>query len=437
MAPAHATAPQPAPLATPSCQPWQTPSALPVPTGSVGSKPAPSATPIMVCRNAPPTPFDGPRYAPEQVIGGARLGETGTITDLPAGIPMPPDTGDVSWLLADNSTGEILAAKHPHALLRPASTLKTLEAVTLMPRLDPKQVVIATKEHVAANGSRVGMVAGNPYSVAQLFEALIMVSANDAAYALADAGGGYDETVVLMNAKAKELGAFDTIVVDPSGLDEGDQRSSAYDLALMGRAALRLPAFRADAIQKTATFPGGKDENGTVQKPFAIANINDLLWNYPGTIGVKPGRTNRAQHTFIGAATRDGRTLLVVQMGSTSGSYKPTAALLDWGFAYAGQVRPVGRLVEPGTATPPTPLPPTASGVGPTATPAPSGGASSSGTALPSGVTEAPSPGAAEAPALSSAVGSIDRRWLWGGVAGVGALGVILLLVVRRRTKSP
>ena len=209
MAPAHATAPQPAPLATPSCQPWQTPSALPMPTGTVGSKPAPSATPIMVCRNAPPTPFDGPRYAPEQVIGGARLGETGTITDLPAGIPMPPDTGDVSWLLADNSTGEILAAKYPHALLRPASTLKTLEAVTLMPRLDPKQVVIATKEHVAANGSRVGMVAGNPYSVAQLFEALIMVSANDAAYALADAGGGYDETVVLMNAKAKELGAFD------------------------------------------------------------------------------------------------------------------------------------------------------------------------------------------------------------------------------------
>ena len=183
-----------------------------------------------------------------------------------------------------------------------------------------------------------------------------MFSANDAVYALADAAGGYDKTVALMNATAREIGAHDTVVVDPSGLDEGNQRSSAYDLALIARDAMRLPAFRAAVVKRDVLFPGGKDKQGKVWKPFHVYNINELLRHYPGAIGIKPGRTDRAQHTFIGAATRGGRTLVVTQMGSVTGSWKPTAALLDWGFANADKVTPVGTLVAAGEATgPPTP----------------------------------------------------------------------------------
>lgn len=348
------------PQPSPSCEEWQTVTHVPVSPRPprTGDAPSRSASPTVamtaVCRNAAPTPFKAPRWDRESVVGGARLAEAGVVVDLPTGVPAPPEVLDVSYVLADLDTGEILAAKAPHAWLRPASTLKTLTALTLLPRLDPKAVVTATDDHVGANGTRAGMIAGNPYPVASLFEAMLMQSANDAAYGLADAAGGYDKTLELMNAVAKQVGAHDTVALDPSGLDEPGQRSSAYDLALIGRAAMQLPDFRRYITLRDAVFPGGTDaRTGTTYDPFHIPNINALLANYDGAIGIKPGRTNRAQHTFVGAATREGRTLIVTQLGSTSGSWEATAALLDWGFAHAGGVTPVGRLVEPGEAQPP------------------------------------------------------------------------------------
>ena len=288
------------------------------------------------------------------------------MADVAAGASLPPEVYDVSYVVADLDSGEILAAKSPHAWLRPASTLKTLTALTLLPRLDPRTVVVASEEAQAAAGSRVGILAGNRYTVGNLVDAMMMFSANDAVYALADAAGGYDRTVTLMNETAREIGAHDTVVVDPSGLDDGNQRSSAYDLALISREAMRLPAFRAAIAKRDAVFPGGKDQQGKVWKPFHIYNINDLLRHYEGAIGIKPGRTDRAQHTFVGAATRGGRTLVVTQMGSITGSWKPTAALLDWGFANADKVTPVGTLVAPGEAGPPIPQPSLTSLPGPT-----------------------------------------------------------------------
>jgi D-alanyl-D-alanine carboxypeptidase (penicillin-binding protein 5/6) len=332
---------------------------------------------------------------------------------------------DVSYVVADLDSGEILAAKSPHAWLRPASTLKALTALTLMPRLDPRTVVTASEDAQAAAGSRVGILAGNRYTVGNLVDAMLMFSANDAVYALADAAGGYDKTVALMNDTAREIGAHDTVVVDPSGLDEGEQRSSAYDLALIGRDAMRLPAFRATVAKRDAVFPGGKDKQGKVWKPFHIFNINDLLRHYPGAVGIKPGRTDRAQHTFIGAATRGGRTLIVAQMGSITGSWKPTAALLDWGFANADKLTPVGRLVAPGEASAPTPQP--------TLTQLPDGSTAT---------TASPGPAATGTPApltATAATASADRTSLI-AVASAGALLtatlVGLLLRHRRRRQA-
>ncbi|MER7073764.1 serine hydrolase [Terrabacter sp. NPDC000476] len=386
--PAVAGAPA-APAASPACRPWQVPTTVPPgvvltprvfptdevratatpaaptgpPTGSASTAGRPHATPTpapeprVVCRNAPPKPFAHPQWAPDSVVGGAQLASDGVVVDAPPATPAPPEVYDVSYVVADLDSGEILAAKSPHAWLRPASTLKTLTALTLLPRLDPRRVVVAKEDAQSAAGSRVGILAGNRYPVSALVDAMLMFSANDAVYALADAAGGYDRTVALMNEEAARIGAHDTLTVDPSGLDEGAQRSSAYDLALIGRNAMRLPSFRAAIVKRDTVFPGGKDRSGKVWPAFHVYNINELLRHYPGTIGIKPGRTDRAQHTFIGAATRGGRTLVVAQMGSVTGSWKPTAALLDWGFANADRVTPVGRLVEPGEATPPTAAP--------------------------------------------------------------------------------
>jgi D-alanyl-D-alanine carboxypeptidase (penicillin-binding protein 5/6) len=360
-------------------------------------------------------------------VGGPRLAEAGVIVDLPAGIAGPPSIRDVSYVLADMDSGEILAAKAPHVWLRPASTLKTLTALTLIPRLDRKSVVIATKEHQQAIGTRVGILAGNRYPVGSLFDAMLMFSANDAAYALADAAGGYDETLALMNETAASIGAYDTVAKDPSGLDEEGQHSSAYDLALIGRAAMAIPSFRRYITKTDAIFPGGTaKDTGKKYKSFHVYNINELLPHYPGAIGIKPGRTNRAQHTFIGAATREGRTLIVTQMGSTTGDWEDTAALLDWGFANAATVLPVGQLVEPGEARPPVPAPTTTV---PVETPSQASSASTSATTPPAAMGAGRSElGDGQGPADTAAAlmkGAV-------GLLGVGVIGLAWITLARR-----
>jgi D-alanyl-D-alanine carboxypeptidase (penicillin-binding protein 5/6) len=156
-----------------------------------------------------------------------------------------------------------------------------------------------------------------------------------------------------MNATAADLGAFDTVAKDPSGLDMPGQTSSAYDLALIGRAAMKLPDFRGYVSTKSATVPGGRSNDGKTVPAFRINNHNTLLYNYPGAIGVKNGYTIAARQTFIAAATRSGKTYIVTEMGSPNGSWRPTAALLDWAFAHGAQVTPIGELVEPGSVTRP------------------------------------------------------------------------------------
>ncbi|WP_081633914.1 D-alanyl-D-alanine carboxypeptidase family protein [Terracoccus sp. 273MFTsu3.1] len=470
-------APAAAPVAAPTCAPWQTRQAVPVgvtltprvfPTDEPAARastarpsvtssattsatspataqapvpvprPTGSTTPAkppkvrVVCRNAPPTPFAHPAWKPETVVGGSRLAESGVVVDRPASVPAPPEVYDVSYVVADLDTGEVLAAKSPHAWLRPASTLKTLTALTLMPRLDPRRVVVAGQDAQDAAGSRVGILAGNRYPVSSLFDAMLMFSANDAVYALADAAGGYAATVELMNVTAREVGAHDTLTVDPSGLDDGAQRSSAYDLALIGRDAMRLPAFRATITKRDSVFPGGKDKHGKVWPAFHVYNINELLRHYPGAVGIKPGRTDRAQHTFIGAATRGGRTLVVAQMGSITGSWKPTAALLDWGFANADRVTPVGRLVEPGEAAAPA--------AAPELPVLPSDGATGTGVGsgtLPGTWAGTGTPAPVAAPASETTASDRTRSLVVLAAAGVVVtIGVVLLAFARRRRRT-
>jgi len=247
-----------------------------------------------------------------------------------------------SFLVANMDTGEILAARAPHTPHRPASTLKTLTALTLIPRLDADKKILVRPEDVRVEGSRVGILAGTAYSTRTLLQGLLLASGNDAAYALARANESVAVTLREMNATAAELGAFDTVAKEPSGLDMPGQTSSAYDLALIGRAAMKLPDFRGYVSTKSATVPGGRSSDGKTVPAFRINNHNRLLYNYQGAIGVKNGYTIAARQTFIAAATRAGKTYIVTEMGSPNGSWRPTAALLDWAFAHGTQVTPIG-----------------------------------------------------------------------------------------------
>ncbi len=125
----------------------------------------------------------------------------------------------------------MLAAKDPHGRYRPASTLKTLTALTLIPKLDKNRKIKPSDRASNVEGSAVGIVPEPIYKIDDLLRALLMVSANDAAEALAEANGGMAKTLADMNKEARILQAYDTVAKTPHGLDKPGQRSSAYDLA--------------------------------------------------------------------------------------------------------------------------------------------------------------------------------------------------------------
>jgi serine-type D-Ala-D-Ala carboxypeptidase (penicillin-binding protein 5/6) len=284
--------------------------------------------------------FTGPAVAAGgSPVGGDRM--SGTAVVSPPDVPPPPTIAAASWVLADLDSGGVLAARAPHVRLRPASTLKILTAVVLLPRINPKEHHIGTVSDASAEGSRVGIVPGARYSIDDLWNGLFLSSGNDAANALAAVAGGASSTVNLMNDEARLLQANDTTAVNPSGLDADGQLTSAYDLALIGRAGMRRPDFRSYVSRRTAPFPAAG------RATFEIQNLNQLLRNYPGTIGIKTGYTTLAKHTLVAAARRGTRTLVCTLMRTTAPAWRQCAALLDWGFRYAPGISTVGALVEP------------------------------------------------------------------------------------------
>jgi serine-type D-Ala-D-Ala carboxypeptidase (penicillin-binding protein 5/6) len=271
---------------------------------------------------------------------------TASVAAAPGVKPLPRLSAG-SYVLADLDTGELLAARNPNLRLRPASTLKVLTALTLLPELDPDAVYTAVWEDANVEGSKVGVVPDATYTVRNLFEGLFLMSGNDAANALANAGGGVPETVAAMNATARELGARDTTAVNPSGLDAPHQLTTSYDLALIARAALQRPDFVSYATTVKSKFPGKMPKRNKTRRAFEIYTQNKLVLNYRGAIGVKTGWTTKAKGTFVGAAERGDRRLVAVVMHTKGPGWEESAKLLDWGFAHADAVTAVGSLNPP------------------------------------------------------------------------------------------
>ncbi len=281
--------------------------------------------------------------SPTDPVGGPALAGRGLVVDAPGATPLP-DVGAASWVLADLDSGEVLAAQDAHGRYRPASTLKILTALTLLPQLDPEASYTARFEDANVDGSKVGIVPEATYTVHNLFEALFLVSGNDAARSLATAAGGVGPTTAAMSTVARDLGARDTKVVNPSGLDAKGQYTSAYDLAVIGRAAMAREDFRTYVGTVKSQFPGKMPKAGKVRKTFEIYTQDRLLLNYRGAIGIKTGWTTKARGTFVGAATRGGRTLVATVMRTDGQSWRESGDLLTWGFKNASLARPVGTL---------------------------------------------------------------------------------------------
>ncbi|GAB3237899.1 D-alanyl-D-alanine carboxypeptidase family protein [Kineosporia babensis] len=284
-------------------------------------------------------------------VGGERLISRKVLTNLPAGVPRPPAPKATAWLVADLDSREIIAAKNVHVPLAPASTLKVFTSLALAPGLDPEQVYTGTFEDANIDGTRVGIVEGSRYTVDDLLHGLLMSSGNDTANALGNLVGGNDAAIELMRAKAQELGAFDTVIRNTSGLDAKGQVSSAYDLALAGSAALQDEQLAKIMVTPSYAFPDQGKSLGAKRKRYQTQNHNRLLGYIPGVTGIKNGYTSKALASNVASAKYKGHNYIAVIMRADGRVFTPTGDLLEWAFKYGQKANPVGSLIKPGELT--------------------------------------------------------------------------------------
>ncbi|MFI6683843.1 D-alanyl-D-alanine carboxypeptidase family protein [Streptomyces sp. NPDC050485] len=278
----------------------------------------------------------------------------------PGAPALPSELSALSFVVADARTGKVLAARDAHRRLPPASTLKTLFAVTALPHLRAEDRHTVSEQDLAGIGpgsSLVGVEAGHTYQVSDLWRGVFLSSGNDAVHVLASLNGGWDETAAQMQAQARRLGALDTEVVSPDGYDTPGQVSSAFDLAVFARAGLALPDFATYCSTASAQFPGREGSYGIVNTNRLLSGTDGIA-PYPGIVGVKNGYTSHAGNTLIAAAHRGEHTLLVTVMNPQAGGgfavYEEARSLLDWGFGAWDHVDAVGSLEsqQPAKASP-------------------------------------------------------------------------------------
>ncbi|MBI3226323.1 MAG: D-alanyl-D-alanine carboxypeptidase [Mycolicibacterium cosmeticum] len=262
---------------------------------------------------------------------------------IPAGAVPAPEGPAEAWVVADIDSGEVLAARNEYGRYAPASTIKVLLALTVLDELPLDATVVANVPDTVVECNCAGVAPGQTYTTRQLLEGLLLVSGNDAANTLATMLGGRDTAIAKMTAKAASVGATATTAGSPSGLDGPgiDVWTTPHDLAVIFRAALAHPVFAEITAQPTALFPSKTGER-------VLVNQDEMLARYPGMLGGKTGFTDLARKTFVGAAQRDGRRLVVVLMHGLIKEGGPTywdqvSALLDWGFAQ-GRGASVGAL---------------------------------------------------------------------------------------------
>ena len=250
-----------------------------------------------------------------------------------------PEVSAQSAVVLTADTGTVLFEKDGHTPRPVASTTKIMTALLALEaaqeRGDP--LVDITQEMVAVEGSSMGLQAGDSISLTGLAAGMLLASGNDAANAAAlYLDGSLESFAARMNQRAAVLGMEDTHFVTPSGLDGEDAQglghlSTAYDMALLARAALEDQAFR-----QLCSSPSLAVEFAEPVKRVTYTNHNKLLAQYQGCVGVKTGFTKEAGRCLVSAAERDGALLIAVTLNAPN-DWQDHTALLDYGFS---QVEP-------------------------------------------------------------------------------------------------
>jgi D-alanyl-D-alanine carboxypeptidase (penicillin-binding protein 5/6) len=297
-------------------------------------------------------------------------------------------------IVIDMDTGEALYEYDADEQNYPASTTKIMTAYLCLKYGDPNDTVTVSESafsDISERASTGGLEVGETMTVHRLLQALLVVSASEAANVIGEYISGTHEAFVdLMNEEAQALGCTGTHFANCHGLPNSNHYTTARDLAKIAAAAMEYEEFR-DIVGSAITTMEATNKH-SVQ---TIRSTNGLLpgssyteYNYPYAIGIKTGHTNAAGYCLVSAADKDGTRLLCVLLGASSriSSFAQSISLYDWAYdnyealTYGLAPESIPEAQEPSpeptvTATPtpaPTPTPTVEPTVAPTVTPEPS-----------------------------------------------------------------
>lgn len=269
----------------------------------------------------------------------------GAFPELSLATEAAPNLVGETAIVIDASTGQVLYDKNAHEQRYPASTTKMITALLALENLDLSQTVVIDAETPFTEGSRIYLLEGEEITVEQLLYALMLDSANDAAAALAIAvAGDIPSFAVMMNERAKALGAENTNFVNPHGLQDEGHVSTAYDLALIAREAMKNEKIRELVMTYRYIIPATNRQetrylyntNRMIYDEKTKVNANGVMRTakYEGITGIKTGYTGHAGGCLVAGAKRGETELISVVMKSTDlGRFGDSAALLDFAFA--------------------------------------------------------------------------------------------------------
>lgn len=251
---------------------------------------------------------------------------------LTIGIPahaVPPHAIVAKAAVVMDSSGAVLYSKFSKAKLAPASTVKLVTAMVALDILKPDDRV-----KISEHASRTRTIAprlcpDEDVTVSDLLHLALMKSINSAAVAVAEAAAGSEgDFAVLMNRKAAEIGAANTLFANASGLPKGVQYSTASDLVLIMKAALQYPLIREILAKKEYTI------RTAAGRELPLESSNDLLWDGQGSIIGKTGYTGNARHCFVAAIDTENGPLFTAVLGARSraGLWRSTQTLAEIGM---------------------------------------------------------------------------------------------------------
>lgn len=247
-----------------------------------------------------------------------------------------------AYAVIDYETGDVILEKNLSKDLPIASLTKIITAVVALDLADPGDEITITKKASLEQPTKIGVVLGQNMTVEELLNALLLTSANDAAEALKDGINkkyGVEIFEESMNKKASLIGLENSYFTNPQGYDFGGNHSSAEDLAILTRYALKNYPLIREIVAKDYQFYGATEKH----KQFDLYNWNGLLGVYPGVTGVKIGNTGEAGFTTTVVSEREGKKLIAVLLGAPGVLERDlwTAELLDSAFEKSSNLKPV------------------------------------------------------------------------------------------------